>query len=458
MRNFQSIDITLFCKNMKKYWHLIYILSLLFLVSCTKTICEIRYSQQMVEKRALKTFMSNTREQQLTTAKWDYVTGLVANAVLKAWQQYPDKTGYYLAVKAYADFCLQGKDTIQVGQSNIDDLAAGKIFFALYKQEIKLGNYEDARRYKNCAAFLRNKLKYNHERIAAGKPGSGGFFQKARYPDQMWLDGLYMGPAFYAEWQNYFGDENGTHDNEESWSDIANQFITIHRYSYNKGKKLNYHVWSSNPDEPSSFWAKKNEPYKGCSPEFWGRGEGWYFAALVDVLGFMPKSHKDYQTLVHITNDVAEGLSLYQDKKSGCWYQLLQYDYTKTADGKGDTINGQVFNIGNNPNYLESSASSMFTYAYLKGIRLGILEKKKYGSVAEKAYRGLIKTFIRNNENGELDIIQSCASAGLGPKNDPSRSGTTNYYLCGNDTHIVRNEGKAIGPFIMASLEWENIK
>jgi unsaturated rhamnogalacturonyl hydrolase len=74
--------------------------------------------------------------------------------------------------------------------------------------------------------------------------------------------------------------------------------------------------------------------------------------------------------------------------------------------------------------------------------------------MAEKAYKGLIDTFIRKNEKG-ISIIQSCASAGLGPARDKSRTGTINYYLCGKDVRITQNEGKAIGPFIMASLEYE---
>jgi len=437
--------------------YLFILLSSFILLCCTvkqentKTV----YSQQMVEKRVLKTFLSNKREQQLSTAKWDYVPGLVANSVLKAWQQYPEKTEYYNTVKAYADFCLQGADTIHVEDSNIDDLAAGKIFFALYQHELTLGNTAAAERYKHCATYLRNKLKYEHERIADSKPGAGGFFHKAKYPNQIWLDGLYMGAALYAEWQHYFGEELGTQDNTESWTDIAKQFKIIHHYTYDSEKKLNYHAWSADPSDPNSFWANKESPYVGCSPEFWGRGMGWYFAALVDVLDFMPKTHEDYKTLVEITQDVAEGLALYQDATSGCWYQLLQYDSTKTANNIGDFYCNKIYNVCDKPNYVESSASSMFTYAYLKGIRIGILDKETYMPIAKKAYSGLIETFIRNNENGELDIIQSCASAGLGPKNDISRTGTINYYLCGKDVHRTKNEGKAIGPFIMASLEWE---
>lgn len=434
----------------------------LILIACSLAACattskkpanRIPYSQKAVENRALKSFASNRNVQQLATAHWDYVPGLVAYSVLKAWEQYPEKEEYYRVVKAYADHTLQGQDTVRVGQSNIDDLAAGKIFFTLYKAELKKGNAADATRYKNCATFLRNKLKFNHSRIDVSKPGAGGFYHKAQYPNQMWLDGLYMGPALYAGWQDNFGRE--TADNFDAWSDIALQFKTLNKYTYDPQKQLNYHAWSADPTDENSFWARKDGEFKGCSPEFWARGMGWYFAALVDVLELMPKNHPDYKALSDIINQVAVGLARYQDQRSGVWYQLLQYDETKYGDSKGDLIAGEIYNKCNNANYLESSASSMFTYAYLKGIRLGLLDKNKFAPVADKAYLGLLKTFIREGQNGEMDIIQSCASAGLGPAKDKSRTGTTNYYLCGTDVVVTQNEGKAIGPFILASLEYE---
>jgi len=416
------------------------------------------YSQKMVEGRAMKSFYTNRNVQQLAKAHWDYVPGLIAYSVLKAWQQYPEKEEYYQLVKAYADHCLQGQDTVHVKESNLDDLAAGKILLTLYQTELKRGNTADAERYKNCVTFLRNKLKYDHSRIDASKPGAGGFYHKAQYPNQMWLDGLYMGPALYAGWQDMFGKEAGVEDNRQSWDDIALQFAIIHKHTYDKEKQLNYHAWSADPQDENSFWAQKSGPYKGCSPEFWGRGMGWYFAALVDVIEIMPKQHPKYAALAEITNQVAAGLARYQDKQSGSWYQLLQYDDSKKADNKGDVIEGKVYNQCDKANYLESSASSMFTYAYLKGIRLGVLDKKVYQPLAEKAYRGLLSNFIREGQNGELDIVQSCASAGLGPAKDKSRTGTVNYYLCGKDVTVVQNEGKAIGPFILASLEYERLK
>ncbi len=433
---------------------------LMLMLSCSSG--EKPYSQQMVESHGIGDFYCNRNYQELlATTGWDYVSGLVANAVLKTWIAYPEHTEYYDAVKAFADgstnadgsmiYNKKGKPALR--PSNIDDLPAGNIYFVLYQEELKKGNTKDAERYKNAATLIRNKLKYDHSRIAEGLPGEGGFFHKAVYPNQMWLDGLFMGSPIYAQWQHYFGGDNVA-ENEQSWSDIAHQFKTIHSYTYDAEKQLNYHAWSATPEEENSFWANKTEPFKGCSREFWARGMGWYFAALVDVLEVMPRTHVDFTAVHDILQQVAAGLARWQDAESGVWYQLLQYDASMIGDGKGDEVANKMYNVGTAPNYLEASASCIFTYAYLKGIRLGLLDESVYMPLAEKAYHGLLRTFIR--PNGEkIDIVQSCASAGLGPAKDPSRTGTTNYYLCGKDVRIAENEGKAVGTFIMASLEYE---
>lgn len=420
---------------------------------------ETLYSQRMVEAHGLGDFYCNRHHQDsLSHTGWDYVSGLVANAVLKTWSRYPEKSAYYDAVKAFADNSLDAtgehirnaKGGEALRPSNIDDLPAGNIYFALYREELRRGHAEEAERYKRAATVIRNKLKYDHARIAEGLPGAGGFFHKAVYPNQMWLDGLFMGSPVYAQWQHCFGDPA----DGESWSDIALQFKTIHRYTYDAEKQLNYHAWSATPEAPDSFWAQREGEHRGCSREFWARGMGWYFAALVDVLEFMPREHADRAALEEILQQVAAGLARRQDAASGVWYQLLQYDDTMTGDGRGDTIDGRVYNVGTQANYLEASASCIFTYAYLKGIRLGLLDEAAYGPVAEKAYAGLLKTFLRETEQG-LSIVQSCASAGLGPAKDPSRTGTANYYLCGKDVGLAENEGKAVGTFILASLEYE---
>ncbi|MDE6785710.1 MAG: glycoside hydrolase family 88 protein, partial [Muribaculaceae bacterium] len=282
---------------------------------------------------------------------------------------------------------------------------------------------------------LYNYLRYEYKRIKLDE-GKDGFIHKDSYPDQMWLDGLYMGAAFYAEYLATFAS-----DDYEAWSDIALQFTTIHTHTYDAEKSLNYHGWSAKPSDANSFWANADGPFKGCSKEFWGRGMGWYAAALVDVLDFMPREHPDYEAIAEIFGQVVEGICRWQDSQSGVWYQLLQYD-DSFVSAKGHR------------NYLEASASCMFTYALLKGMRLGLLDSAKFSPVAKKAYDGLLATFITENASG-IDIHNICRSAGLGPSNKRERNGTADYYLDGSDVNIVSNEGKGIGSFIMASLEYE---
>lgn len=407
----------------------------LFMVSLSAG-AQTRYSQEMAQSQG----------KQWTHGKsWDYVNGLVAKSLLNLCEQYQyaDWTGsYYQWAKEYADNAINLDGTFKnFKKGNIDNINSGKVLFALYKHEMTLdkkNGTHNADRYKKAADFLHDYLVNDYSRIQSGD-AKGCFFHKDIYPDQMWLDGIYMGAAFYAEWQANFDP-----DNEQAWTDIAHQFKTVARHTYDADKQLFYHAWSANPEDANSFWANKSEPYKGCSKEFWGRGMGWYFAALVDVLEVMPKNHPDYKELVALTNTVAKGLERWQDKSSGVWYQLLQYGHSYVGE----------CGIAN---YLESSASSMFTYAYLKGIRLGILPET-YKDVAEKAYQGLLKTFVTQNSDGTINLNQSCRSAGLGPAKDPSRDGSASYYLCGSDVTIVNNEGKAIGPFIMASLEYERKK
>ncbi|WP_262919157.1 glycoside hydrolase family 88 protein [Niabella hibiscisoli] len=149
------------------------------------------WSQKMVESHGVVDFYCNTHYQAvLGTTGWDYVSGLVANAVMKAWEAYPEKAAYYNAVKAFADNSLsedgsfikdtEGKSALR--PSNIDDYPAGRIYFALYKEELRKGNTKDANRYKTAATLIRNTLKYHHSRIAPGLPGEGGFFTRLFTP------------------------------------------------------------------------------------------------------------------------------------------------------------------------------------------------------------------------------------------------------------------------------------
>lgn len=369
---------------------------------------------------------------------WDYVSGLVAKTILMYCEQYPEdelSDDAYEWCKTYVDNAIDREGNFyNFKKGSLDNIASGKVLFDLYAREM-LSDPDNGSRYRKAADYLYNYLRFEYTRINLNE-GKGGFIHKDSYPYQMWLDGLYMGAAFYAEYLATFSP-----DDYDGWSDIALQFKTIHSHTYDTDKWLNYHGWSALPSDMNSFWANTKDPYKGCSKEFWGRGMGWYAAALVDVLGFMPADHLDYEALAEIFNQVTDGILRWQDPDSGVWYQLLQYD-------------DSFISSRGNKNYLEASASSMFTYALLKGMRLGLLDSEDVSSAALKAYDGLLDTFITENSYG-VDIHNICRSAGLGPFYNYERNGTADYYLDGSDVNIVSNEGKGIGSFIMASLEYE---
>jgi unsaturated rhamnogalacturonyl hydrolase len=422
------------------------ILFLIFTLSCNKNTKNNPqsklYSKWIIEsrmgdfsnKKKNSSFKTDTTERNV---EWDYVPGLVAKAILMTFEYYKDQEwsqNLFEAIEDYAD-----NTTINVGESNIDDINAGKIFFELHREAVNRNLPEKAEIYRQKAKFCFDQIINSQIRIQPPLAGVNGFWHKKKYVNQMWLDGLFMGAAFYAEYLGNFGNTLEDEKRAAHWDDIALQFDIIFNKTWDPEKKLNYHAWSAEPlNSASEFWAN---PETGRSSEFWSRGMGWFFASLVDVLEFFPADHHARPQIVEYANMVAEGLKQRQDSLSGCWYQLLQYDDSKSSS------------CGNN-NYLESSGSALFTYAYLKGIRLGILDRENYLPTATAAYNGFVINFIKEETDGKIKIIQSCESAGL----SSDRKGDADYYLCGEDAIINNNtEGKVLGPFIMAALEYEKL-
>ncbi len=335
---------------------------------------------------------------------WNYTQGLIAHAMMKTWQA-TGNTAFYDYAKAYADQFIDEKGKIaeyKTDENNIDQVNSGKFLFILYDKT-------KDKRYREAIAFIRSQLR-NHPRTS-----EGGFWHKKRYPNQMWLDGLYMGAPFYAQYSAVFGEPAG-------FDDVINQFLVVNKHTYNPVKGLNYHGWDESKEQK---WA---DPKTGCSPNFWGRAMGWYAMALADVLEFIPEEYPQRTEILKILNQVAEGITKYQDPQTGLWYQVLDQ-----GNREG--------------NYFESSASSMFTYALLKATRLGYIDKS-YRKVALKAYKGILDHFIKYNPDNTISLTKTCAVAGLG--GNPYRDGTYEYYI---KEPVRDNDPKGVGPFIMASLE-----
>ena len=340
-----------------------------------------------------------------TKPSWNYTQGLIAFSMMKVWEESGNKA-YYDYAKSYADKFIGTDGTIsyyELEDYNIDAVNSGKFLFDLYK-------HTKDERYLKAVNQLRDQLK-THPRTS-----KGGFWHKKRYPHQMWLDGLYMGAPFYAQYAKEM-------NQPELFDDVVKQFQLVHKYTYNAETGLNYHGWD---ESRGQAWA---DSITGCSPNYWGRAMGWYAMALVDVLDFIPENHSGRQSILDILNQVAAGIKKYQDPETGLWYQVLDQG---SREG----------------NYLEATASSMFSYSLLKALRMGYI-CNDYKAVAVKAYSGIIKKLVRDNGDGTISLTKCCSVAGLG--GNPYRDGSYEYYI---SEPVRDNDPKGVGPFILASLEY----
>jgi unsaturated rhamnogalacturonyl hydrolase len=338
------------------------------------------------------------------SARWDYERGVVLQGVWQVYKATGEKK-YLAYIKKNIDLYVHEDGSIgtyEFNSFNLDNIATGRNLLALY-------TVTGSQKYKIAADTLRKQLA-QHPRTK-----EGGFWHKKIYPYQMWLDGLYMAEPFYAEYARMF------HEPAE-FQDIANQFIFAERHTRDLNTGLLFHAWDESKQMP---WADKRT---GCSPNFWGRAMGWYAWALVDVLDYLPRTHPQRKELMSILQRLANALLRYRDPQSKLWYQVLDQ--------------------GSRPgNYLESSASCMFVYAFAKGAHKGYLDKK-YLKVAGESFQGILDSMVTVDGKGNVSIHHACQGAGLG--NTPYRDGTFEYYISEKQR---TNDFKAIGPFILAALE-----
>ena len=391
---------------------------------------------------------------------FDYVAGLVGKASLEAadfYENFDWSKPWFYAAQGYAIGTPYANSSM-----TLDNMNAAKMYFPILAGKLK--SQEATTVATNAINAVIEHMKTYNTKYIIGSGNSaldntnandvqktmfGGWFHKSTdYTDQMWCDGQYMGPALLAQIIKHTGKTNNISDND--WDIIAKQFSITWAQLYDKTTGLLYHGFTANPgDDASTSWAGISKD-KGIyhSASFWGRANAWYFLALVDILEVMPTNNTYYNTFKDYLTSLAQGIAKYQDKDTGCWYQVM--------DKVPASLTG---------NYLEASCSSIFTAGYLKAIRLGLLDKTTYEPIAKKAYEGLVNQFMiyDNKDNSTIQLVHSCTSAGLGGSSN--RTGDDNYYLKGKDASVVTSseptsqyyytEGKVLGGFIMAATEYE---
>lgn len=295
---------------------------------------------------------------------------------------------------------------------NIDDIMSGRNLLELHQRTGEM-------RYRTAAGLLRGQLQ-THPRNA-----QGGFWHKQNYPNQMWLDGLYMGEPFYSRYA-------ALHGETAIFDDVVLQFRLIDANTYDATAQLWYHAWFDRlsppptPPVPNPSWA---DPTTGRSPIFWGRGMGWYGMALVDTLDYLPLSHPGRSELMAALQRFAECVVRHQHPMTGVWYQII--DQPNLAG-----------------NYLEASASSMFAYVLAKGVNKGYLGASVYKPAALRGYTGVINEFVTGS-GSDYHLHRIRAGLGVG--------GTTAHYLNAGTGQILSDDHKGVGAFVLAGCEIETL-
>ena len=334
--------------------------------------------------------------------RWQYDVAMLAGSIDKLGDVDPKYSKYMVD---YVSYFVQNDGTIlkyKMEDFNVDLINPGKNLITLYKR-----TGED--KYRIAIKTLVSQME-QHPRTK-----EGSFWHKKVYPNQVWLDGLYMASPFLAQYGKEF--------NEPKWFDeVVFQLNTVYNRTLDSKTGLLYHAY----DESREM--KWSNPETGTSPHFWSRSMGWYVMALVDVLEFLPEDHPGRSGLITILNKTVDALLKVKDPKTGLWYQVLD---------QGDR----------EKNYIEGSGSAMYVYAMAKGANRGDLDKK-YLDYANEAFDAIVKELIVTDKDGMISMVNICGACGLG--GNPYRDGSYEYYV---GEKIVTNDTKGVAPFIMAAIE-----
>ncbi len=378
--------------------------------------------------------------------KWSYVMGIELEGMLDTYLRYggEDIRKY---CQMYTDKMIDQQGNItgyNILDYNLDNIRTGHFVTRMYQQ------WPEA---KNLLAMkLMMKQLQEQPRTLADKV----YWHKAIYAYQVWLDGIFMGLPFRCLTapitEKATTAAKGKKAKKKSadpviaiYDDAVNQLKITYERTLDPKTGLNRHAYD---ETRKTFWADKQT---GLSQHCWGRAQGWYTMALIEVLDALPDDYARKQEVVELLKKDFDAILKWQDKKSGVWYQVMDSPYREG-------------------NYLESTCSAMFTYALLKAYRKGYVGAK-YRDAGIKAYKGMINNFIRVNSDKTISLTNCCSVAGLGPaatpeveaalksvnpkgtvKENKRRDGGFNYYL---SEPIRDNDAKGIGPFIWASLEME---
>ena len=334
---------------------------------------------------------------------WNYIDGCMMIALLNM-HKITGQARYYEFAENFLDYYVFEDGSLRGFKEedyNLDNICEGRVLFDVYRMSGK-------EKYRKAIETLYGQIQRQP------RTHEGNFWHKAIYPNQVWLDGLYMAQVFYSKYTAEF--ENGAH-----YGDILSQFRNVRARMFDPETGLYRHGYDASK---TAFWCLEN----GCSRNPWLRSLGWFSAALIDVTDNVNDAGFRKE-MTDIATELARNLLPYIDEETGMLWQVPNQ-------------------IGREGNYPETSGSAMVAYFYLKGARLGILDET-YAAVGEKIFQAICDRYLTETD-GKLNLGGICLVAGLGPENNRRRDGTYEYYI---SEPIVENDAKGLAPFLMAYTE-----
>ena len=336
-------------------------------------------------------------------AHWNYIDGCMLGALLSLSQITGDPL-FANFVERFVDAFVQEDGTIRTydpAKFNLDDINEGRVLFPIWH---RTGQEKYARAARKLARQLEDQPR----------TAEGNYWHKLIYPNQVWLDGIYMAQPFRALYERELGQRN--------YEDIVRQIETVRARMFDPQKGLYSHGYDASR---SVFWA---DPVSGCSKNVWLRAVGWFATALADLLEIVDEPEA-LARLTPIFTELMANIARYADRDTGMYYQVVDQG-------------------GREGNYLETSGSSMIAYAMLKGARLGVLPKD-YARLGKKTFDGIIRRYLKA-EGEQVELGGICLVAGLGPADNLRRDGSYAYYI---SEPVVKNDAKGVAPFIMCYTE-----
>jgi unsaturated rhamnogalacturonyl hydrolase len=295
---------------------------------------------------------------------WEYNHGIVLRGMQQVWSHTCD-TKIVAYVQKYADEFIDASGTVNIPSAHSFDNIEPSVLLPWLYQQTKMAKYHTAA----------DQIRARYDSIPTN--ADGGFWHKSTYPNQMWLDSIYMGEPFLDQYGVVFG-TCGTFCSDT----IFKQTLLLAQHVRDTTTGLLYHAWDDSPAGMKAAWA---DPTTGRSPVVWDRALGWYAMAAVDMLPDLPAG-TNRDSLMAIFTGIAAALKTYQDPSTGLWFEVVD-EGSMSSD------------------WVETSGSGMFIYALKVGVARGYLDSS-YLTVASKGWQGL-QTKVTTDSSGVPTITDA---------------------------------------------------